>query len=126
MLFNPDTVLGWHRAMVRRKWTYQHRRKPGRPPIDRELEQLIVRVARGNPGLGYEKLVGEMGKLGFKVSKTTVSTVLARHGIPPAPERGRQGSTWRAFLNHYKEQFLACDFFTVETLGLQTLYVLIF
>ena len=125
-LFKPDTVIGWHRAMVRRKWTYKQGKKPGRPPIDGELECLIVRVARDNPGLGYEKLVGEMGKLGFKVSKTTVSTVLERHGILPAPERDRQGSPWRVFLNHYKEQFLSCDFFTVETLGLQTLYVLFF
>ena len=67
-----------------------------------------------------------MRKLGFRVSKTTVSTVLERHEIPPAPERGRQGSSWRAFLNHYKDQFSSCDFFTVETLGLQTLYVLFF
>jgi len=125
-LFKPDTVLGWHRAMVRKKWTYQQGRKPGRPPIDEELERWILRVARDNPGLGYEKLAGEMRKLGFKVSKTTVSTVLERHGIPPAPERNRRGSSWQVFLNHYKDQFLACDFFTVETLRLQTLYVLFF
>jgi hypothetical protein len=67
-----------------------------------------------------------MRKLGFRVSKTAVSTVLQRHGILPAPERRRQGSSWRVFLNHYKDQFLACDFFTVETLGLQKLYVLFF
>jgi putative transposase len=123
-LFKPETVIGWHRAAVRRKWTFKQERKPGRPLIDAELERWIVRVAQDNPDLGYEKLAGEMRKLGFEVSKTTVSTVLQRHGILPAPERGRQGSSWRVFLKHYKEQFLACDFFTVETLGLQTLYVL--
>ena len=125
-LFKPATVVGWHQAIVRRKWTYQQGRKPGRPPIDAELERWILQVARDNPGLGYEKLAGELRKLGFQVSKTTVSTVLERHGIPPAPERDRQGSSWRVFLNHYKDQFLACDFFTVETLTLQTLYVLFF
>lgn len=78
------------------------------------------------PGLGYKKLAGELRKLGFEMSKTRVSTVLERHGLPPAPERGRAGSLWRVFLNHYKDQFLACDFFTVETLGLKTLYVLFF
>ncbi len=83
-------------------------------------------MAADNPGLGYEKLAGELRKLGFQVSKTTVSTVLERHGIPPALERGRQGSSWRVFLHHYKDQFLACDFFTVETLTLKTLYVLCF
>ena len=125
-LFNPATVVGWHRAIVRRKWTYEQRRKPGRSPIDAELEYWILGVARDNPGLGYEKLVGELRKMGFQVSKTTVRTVLERHGIPPAPERGREGSSWRAFLNHYKAQFLACNFFTIETLTLQTLYVLFF
>ena len=125
-LFKPATVVGWHRAIVRRKWTYEQRRKAGRPPIDTELERWIQQVARDNPGLGYEKLAGELRKVGFQVSKTTVSTVLERHGIPPAPERGREGSSWRVFLNHYKDQFLACDFFTIETLTLQTLYVLFF
>lgn len=125
-LFRPATVIGWHRAIVRRKWPYQQCRKPGRPPIDAELERWILQVARDNPGLGYEKLAGELRKLGFRVSKTTVGIVLERYGVPPAPERGRQGSTWRVFLNHYKDQFLACDFFTVETLTLQTLYVLFF
>ncbi len=125
-LFKPATVIGWHQAIVRRKWTYQQRSKPGRPPIDGELEGWILQVARDNPGLGYEKLAGELRKVGFQVSKTTVSTVLECHGIPPAPERRREGSSWRVFLNHYKDQFLACDFFTVETLTLHTLYVLFF
>jgi hypothetical protein len=125
-LFKPATVVGWHRAIVRRKWTYEQRRKSGRPPIDAELERWILQVARDSPGLGYEKIAGELRKLGFKASKTTVSTVLERHGILPAPERGREGSAWRVFLNHYKDQFLACDFFTVEALTLKTRYVLFF
>ena len=58
------------------------------------------------------------------MSATTIHTLLLRHGVPPAPERRR--SSWQTFLNHYKTQFLACDFFTVETLTLQTLYVLFF
>ena len=124
-LFKPATVIGWHREIVRRKWTYQQKRQPGRPPIDAELEQWILRVAWDNPRQGYDKLKGELRKLGFKVSPTTIRTVLQRHGLPPAPDRSRSDS-WRTFLNHYKEQFLACDFLTVETLTLQTLYVLFF
>jgi putative transposase len=69
---------------------------------------------------------GELRKLGLDVDATTIRTVLLRHGVPPAPERSRQGSSWRTFLNQYKDQFLACDFSTVETLTLQTLYVLFF
>jgi transposase len=125
-LFKPATVIGWHRELVRRKWTCQQQAQRGRPPIDAELERWIVRVAQENPGLGYDKLKGELRKLGFRVSPTTIRSVLQRHGILPAPERSRSSSSWRTFLNHYKAQFLACDFLTVETFTLQTLYVLFF
>jgi putative transposase len=125
-LFKPDTVLGWHRALVRRKWTFRQRCKPGRPTIDKDLERWIVRLAQDNPGLGFKKLEGELRKLGFEVSRATVRQVLRRHGIPPAPERSHRGFSWRTFLNHYKEQILACDFFTIETAWLKTLNVLFF
>jgi hypothetical protein len=98
-LFNPDTLIGWHRAIVRRKWTFKQERKRGRPPIDGELEGWILQVARDNPTLGYDKLEGELCKLGFDVGATTIRTVLLRHGVPPAPERSRQGSSWGTFLN---------------------------
>jgi putative transposase len=106
--------------------TFRQGKKPGRPPIDSELEGWILQVARDNLGLGFEKLEGELRKLGLEVSATTIRTVLQRHGVPPAPERSREGSSWRTFLGHYKEHFLACDFFTIETLTLQTLYALFF
>ncbi len=109
-LFKPATVIGWHREIVRRKWTYQQKRQSGRPRIDAELEQCILRVAQDDPGLGYDKLKGELRKLGFRVSPTAIRTVLQRHGILPAPERSRASCSWRTFLNHYKEPFLACDF----------------
>jgi putative transposase len=125
-LFKPDTVLGWHRELVRRKWTFRQRRKPGRPTINEDLEGWIIRLAQDNPGLGFKKLEGELRKLGFEVSRATVRRVLRGHGIPPAPERFRQSLSWRTFLNHYKEQILACDFFTIETAWLKTLYVLFF
>jgi len=59
LLWKPETVLGWHRALVRRKWTFHHRRAPGRPPITTELEQLILRLAAENPQWGYSRLQGE-------------------------------------------------------------------
>ncbi len=95
-LFKPATLINWHREIVRRKWTVQQKNRLGRPPIDAELEQWILRVAQDNPGLGYDKLKGELRKLGFKVSPTTIRIVLQRHGIPPAPERSRSGSSWPA------------------------------
>ena len=124
-IFQPETVLGWHRQLVRRKWTYARKKKGGRPRIDQELEELIIRLARENPRWGCGKIEGELIKLGFQVSRTTVQNVLKRHNIEPAPVRN--GSIgWRHLMNHYKEQILACDFLTVETIRLQTIYVLFF
>jgi hypothetical protein len=110
---------------VRRKWSYGHKNKGGRPPINQEIEDLIIRFAQENGSWGYGKLEGELLKLGFKVSPSTIRNVLNRHGIVPAPVRhGSLG--WRHLMAHYKQQLLACDFFTVETLWLQTLYVLFY
>jgi hypothetical protein len=77
-----------------------------------------------NSRWGYDWIAGNWSKLGITLDPTTVKNILERHGIPPAPRRGR--STWRTFLNHYKEQMLACDFLTVETPGLRTVYILFF
>ena len=124
LIFKPETVLGWHRELVRRKWTFKQLRQPGRPRTDPDIEALIVRLARENPRMGYRKIEGELLKLGYDVGKTIIKEILRRHGIPPVPERGR--SSWRAFLKHYRHQMIACDFFTVETVLLRTLYVLFF
>jgi putative transposase len=84
-IFQPETVLGWHRELVRRKWSHARKNKSGRPRIDQELEDLILRLARENPRWGYDKIEGELLKLGFQASPTTVRNVLKRHGITPAP-----------------------------------------
>jgi len=104
-------VLRWHRELVRRKWTYAHKRRGGRPRLSPDIEDLIVRLAKENPRWGYGKLEGELLKLGFQVSRTTIRNVLNRHQIVPAPVRnGSLG--WRQLMTHYREQILACDFFT--------------
>jgi putative transposase len=122
LLVQPDTLLKWHRQLVRRKWTFQHPHRGGRPRVEWEIEALIIRIARENPRMGYGKIQGELLKLGFKVHPSTVKNVLRRHNLLPAPQRGC--SSWRTFLKHYRQQMLACDFFTVETVRLETLYVL--
>ena len=126
LLFKPATLLRWHRKLVRRKWTFQRPSPRGRPAIDPELEQWIIRLAQENADWGFGKLQGELRKLGFTVSLNTVRNVLRRAGIPISPERRRRGTSWRTFLRHYQHQLLACDFFTLETVRLQTLYVLFF
>ncbi len=125
-LFKPDTLLKWHRELVRRKWTFRRGGPPGRPRISSELEALIIRLAKENPRWGYGKLEGELLKLGYDIGRTTIKDVLKRRRLAPAPERAKRGSTWRSFLRHYQDQILACDFFTVETAWLKTLYVVFF
>ena len=123
ILFKPETVIGWHRALVRRKWTFkQHKRSAGRPRAEADIEALVVQMARDNSRWGYDRIAGELRKLGIMLDPTTVKNILERQGIPPAPQRGK--SNRRTFLNHYKQQMLACDFLTVETLGLRTVYIL--
>ena len=124
-IFQPQTIFKWHRALVRRKWTYRQKNRGGRPRIEKHLEQLIVRLARENSDWGHGKIQGECRKLGHEVSTQTIANILRRHGIPPAPERSRSPS-WRHLLSHYKDQILACDFFTIETLLLRTFYLLFF
>ena len=120
----PETLLRWHRELVRRKWTYKRRGRPGRPPIDPEVRALIVRLGRENPRWGHQRIRGELLKLGIRVSATTVRTVLLRQCLDPAP-RGT-GPSWSEFLRAQAAGILACDFFTVQTLRLKTLYVLFF
>jgi putative transposase len=119
----PETLLRWHRHLIARHWTYPHRR-PGRPPIEREVRDLIVRLARENTSWSYVRIVGELRKLGIDVSATLVRSVLADAGIPPAPQRDRQ--SWRSFLRQQGDSILACDFLTVDTVWLRRLYVLVF
>ena len=84
----PDTILAWYRRLVARKFDgSRKRRTPGRPRINRDVEELIVRMAEENRSWGYDRIVGALANLGHEVSDQTVGNVLQRHGLPPAPER---------------------------------------
>jgi putative transposase len=120
---SPRTLLRWHQRLVARRWTYPHRR-PGRPRVDREVEVLVLRLARENAAWGYWRIVGELRGLGFSVSASSVRAILIRHRLPPAPER--DGLSWRLFLRQQAATMLACDFLTVETVWLTRIYVLFF
>jgi putative transposase len=122
-LVKPETLLRWHRRLVADAWTYPHR-QTGRPPLDQDVQRLIVRLAKENPVWGYQRIQGELLRLGVRVSATAIRTTLRRHGLDPAPRRA--SSTWRAFLRQQAAGIVACDFFTVDTVWLQRLYVLFF
>jgi hypothetical protein len=88
----PETLLRWHRELVRKKWTHRRTGHPGRPPIDPDVRDLIVRLGTENPRWGYQRIRGELLKLGIRISATTVRTILLRGGLDPSPRRA--GPTW--------------------------------
>jgi putative transposase len=118
----PDTLLRWHRELVRRKWTYP---KPsGRPRIPAGTVQVVIRLARENSTWGYRRIHGELCILGIELAPASVWNILQRHGIEPSPQR--TDPTWGAFLRAQAMTMLACDFFTVDTVLLRRLHVLFF
>jgi putative transposase len=121
-LVRHGTILRWHRRLVTRKWAYTHRR--GRPPVNAEITALIERLATENNGWGYQRIQGELLKLGHRVSASTIRRVLKAMKIPPAPMR-HTDTTWRQFLHAQAATMLAADFFHVDcTVTLQRLYCL--
>jgi transposase InsO family protein len=123
-LVTPKTLLRWHRELVRLKWARYRKRPPGRPPLPTTVQKLILRLAKENPRWGYKRIQGELLKLGVEVSATAIRRLLARHGLGPAPRRG--ATTWRQFLTQQASGMVACVFFTVETVWLKRIYVLVF
>jgi len=125
-IVSPDTLLRWHRRLIAEKWNFVHRRGPGRPGIMRRISDLIVRMARDNPGWGYTRIQGALGNLGHRVGRGTIANVLKRSGIEPSPERSKR-TTWSTFLKAHWKVLAASDFLTVEvwtTRGLVTHYLL--
>ena len=121
-IVTPATLLRWHRRLVARRWTCA--RPVGRPPMRREIRELVLRLARENPRWGYPRIVGELKALGITVSATTVRAWLRAAGLGPAGKR--RETTWREFVRAHRQSLLAVDFFTVETVWWQRLDVLFF
>src|ERR1039458_3273848 len=123
LLVTPDTILRWHRDIVRRRWAARSRRgRTGRPATGRNIRALVLRLARENPEWGYRRIHGELAGLGVKVAASTAWEILKNAGIDPAPRR--TGPTWSQFLGSQAEAILACDFFTADLLDGTQAYVL--
>src|SRR5262249_47039135 len=112
-LVTPQTLLRWHRELIRRKWSLGACRRPGRPSFGEAARTLILRLARENPRWGYQRIQGELAKLGLRVSATTIRTLLGRHGPGPTPRLG--GPSWRAFLRQQAASVIPCDVFSIDT-----------
>jgi putative transposase len=125
----PDTILGWYRKLIAHKFDGSKRRQSqGRPRIDEETENLVVRMAKENPSWGYDRIVGAMANLGYKLSDQTVGNILGRHEVAPAPKR-KHTTSWKDFIRTHLDVLAGTDFFTVEVFtlkGLVAYYVLFF
>ncbi|WP_232837156.1 integrase core domain-containing protein [Lentzea terrae] len=123
LIVSPDTVLRWHRNLLRRRHAQASRpKRPGRPPTIRSIRALVLRLARENPSWGYRRIHGELATLAIKVAPSTVWKILKTHGIDPAPRRHQV--TWATFLRSQAHAILATDFFETRTLTGARLYVL--
>lgn len=123
LIVSPDTVLRWHRDLLRRRHARTSRlTRPGRRPTVRSIRTLILRLAHDNPSWGYRRIHGELATLGITIAPSTVWEILQTHGIPPAPHRDRL--TWATFLRSQAHALLAADFFELSTLTGTRLFVL--
>jgi len=126
-LFTADTILRWHRRLIAEKWDYSERRKKvGRPPTEKEVIEFVLRFANENPTWGYDRIAGELEKLGHAISDQTVGNILKANGIEPERDRKRS-MDWSTFLKAHWDVLTAIDFTTVEVWtkgGLVTFYLL--
>src|SRR4029077_2191791 len=117
VIVQPETVLSWHRKGFRLFWTWKVRYgQPGRPPVSKEIRQLIRKMNRENPLWGAPRIHGELLKLGIDISETSVGKYIVRRRKPPS-------QNWRTFLENHVKTMVSVDFFTVPTIRFQVLYV---
>jgi putative transposase len=124
----PDTLMRWYHCLIAQKFDGSRHRRPGRPRVIKEIEQLVVRMVEENPRWGYRRIQGALANLGYQIDASTVRNILRRHHMEPAPRRRQTGMSWAQFLGLHWEVLAATDFFTVEVAtwhGLVTYYVLV-
>jgi putative transposase len=122
LLVHPDTILRWHRDLLKRRHAAACApRRRGRPRTVWSIRALVLRLARENSSWGYRRIHGELAALGITVAASTVWEILKAHGVEPSPQRER--TTWADFLRSQADALLACDFFETRTLTGTRLYV---
>ncbi len=112
-IVTPDTILRWHRKLIAQKYDGSKSRRVGRPRTMGEIRQLIVLMATANRNWGYERIEGELRKIGHRVARTAIANIMKEHGLEPAPTRFKH-ITWAEFLKMHWGVIAAMDFFTVE------------
>jgi putative transposase len=109
----PDTMLGWYRKLAAQKFDGSHQRKPlGRPRVTKELEALVMQMAKDNRTWGYDRIAGALAHLGYDISDQTVGNILKHRGLSPAHER-KKTTTWRAFIRSHMDALVVTDFLSV-------------
>jgi transposase InsO family protein len=120
VIVKPETFVGWHRTAVKIFWRWKSRKR-GRPPLPKDLRDLVFRMARENPTWGEERIANELSlKLGIRVSPRTVGKYLKR-GNP----RGSSDQRWTTFVRNHAQGIVACDFFVSVTASFRVLYVFV-
>jgi len=117
LLFQPQTVIAWHRLGFGLFWRWKSRTRAGRPSVEGELIVLIQRMWQANPTWGSRRIQAELAKLGIQVSDSTIRKYRPKNRPSPSAQ------TWKTSLQNHAQALSAVDFFAVPTATFRVLYV---
>jgi len=122
LLVSPETVLKWKNDLIKKFWTFKHKKRIGRLPISMGIRELIVDMKNKNNTWGPKRIEGELIKLNIKIDEKTIRNIITYYR-----KRGKikTGKNWSNFLKMQAEYIYAMDFFTVDTLMFKRFYVLV-
>ena len=118
-IVKPETVIKWHRTAFKFYWRWKSKPKGGRPKISKEVIALIKQIANENPQWGVPRIHGELQKLGFDISESTVQRYMPKKG------KRNNGQNWKTFLKNHSKDIISIDFLTVPTINFKLMYVLV-